>query len=111
MVRAPRLDFADRVVAARELASDLGRFPKRQDRGAVALLAVVGEREALQPRAARPVGFEDGPHPADLISAIGEPDARCDACGVGFLAHIELETRGASFEIGRSNPAGHPIVS
>ena len=77
--RAPRLDFADGVIAARELASDLGRFPKRQDRGAVALLVVIGEREALQPRAARPVGFEDGPHAAALISAIGEPDAERDA--------------------------------
>ena len=62
---------------------------------------VIGEREALQPRAACPVGFEDGPHAAALISAISEPDAERDARGVGFLAHIELETRGASFEIGK----------
>src|SRR5580704_10155611 len=68
---------------------------------------VVGEREALQPGAASPVGPEDGPNAAALITAIGEPDTQRDARGVWFLPHRELETPGASFEFGGSNPARH----
>ena len=105
--RASGLDLAGRRIAASELARDVARLPVVQDCRSVGVLVVVGEREALQPCAAGPIGLEDGPNAAALISAVSEPDAERDARGVGFLAHRKLETRGASLEIGGSNPACH----
>jgi hypothetical protein len=106
--------FADRVIATRQLARNLSRFPVRQDGRAVAVLMVVSLREALQPGAACPVRLEHGPNAARLVAPVGEPDALRDAGRVWFLAHRQLETRRAVFQGCGSNAAGHgrrcPVV-
>src|SRR5215831_11933907 len=100
------LVFGCAGLPTRELARRVEGLPVVQDVRRRGRFEVVGERDSLEPFAARAVSRADGPCPGTLVAPVAEVDAWRDLGIVWLLRDRELAPGACRFELGSAG-LGH----
>ena len=95
------------LAAARQLASPFLRLPEGQDLLAVCVFVIVGKAEHFNPTATLAVSCDDAPGASRTVASVTQAHSRRDSDRVRFFSKLQLQTRGAGFELGGSYAARH----
>src|ERR1700730_7126784 len=97
------------LAAARQFARPFLRLPEGQNLLTIRFFVIVGKAEFFNPIATLAVSRDDAPSASHFVAPVTQAHTRCDSDHVRFLSKLQLQTRGACFELCGSYAARHVV--